>query len=96
MTVGLITRDKDGSVTTDMTKRLSQAEGVVRTNRVGGSQLISLPPGRNYFYIIAVLEDSQRTGGKRPGVTLTQNLITWNYSVPSGFSINCEIYYGYY
>lgn len=96
MTVGLITRDSSGTITADMTKPLSQAEGFVITNKSNGSLSIQLPSGKNYFYIITALEDSVRTAGKKPGVSLSQNFISWSYVVPSGFAMNCRIDYGYY
>ncbi|SEB80466.1 hypothetical protein SAMN05216178_2319 [Pseudomonas saponiphila] len=96
MTVGLITRDANGNITANMTTKLSQAEGSVITNRQNGSIGISLPAGREYFYVISPLEDSQRTAGKKPGVTITQNRLEWAYAIPSGFVMNCEIFYGYY
>lgn len=97
MTVGLITRDADNNITTNMTKRLSQVAGFVMTNKFNGSIPIQLPEGRNYFYIVTALEDSRRTAGSKPGVTLTQNLLSWSYLLPSGnFAMNCRITYGYY
>lgn len=96
MTVGLITRDASGNITTNMTRKLSQSGGSVVTNRQNGSLAIQLPPGREYFYVIQPLEDSQRTAGKKPGVTITQNTLSWGYNIPSGFVMNCEIFYGYY
>lgn len=96
MTAGLITRDSSNRITADMTKALSQSVGFVTTNREDGSASISMPAGKNYFFIISALEDSQRTAGKRPGVTLTKDTISWNYLLPSGFALNCRIYYGYY
>lgn len=96
--VGLVTRNADNKITADMTKSLSQSAGFVDTDVVAGSgsKVISLPDGRNYFYIIRPLEDSQRTKGKSPGVTLTKDLISWEYRIPNGFAMKCRIYYGYY
>ncbi|POA52140.1 hypothetical protein C1889_24405 [Pseudomonas sp. FW507-12TSA] len=97
MTAGLVARDASNVVTVDMTKALSQVEGFVITNKENGSSVIQLPAGRNYFYIVTALEDSQRTTGKKPGVTLTQNLLSWSYLFDSGyFALNCRITYGYY
>lgn len=96
MTAGLITRDADNNITTKMTRKLSQGAGSVITNRSNGSIAISLPPGRSYFYVVQPLEDSQRTAGKKPGVTITQSRLEWAYVIPSGFAMNCEIFYGYY
>lgn len=96
MTAGLVTRDSSGVITTDMTKSLSQSQGFVITNRQNGSISIQLPTGKSYFYIITPLESSNRTAGKKPGVTLTQNLLSWTYVIPSGYVMNCRIDYGYY
>lgn len=97
--VGLVTRNSDNKITADMTKFLSQSAGFVDTNpavSLTGSKVISLPVGRNYFYIIVPLQDAQRTKGKRPGITLTKDLISWRYLMPSGFAMKCRVYYGYY
>lgn len=96
MSAGLVTRDQFGNITTDMTKYLSQSVGFVTTNKDNGSASITMPAGKSYFYTIAPLEPSVRSAGKPPGVTLTKDLITWQYRLPSGFPINCRIYYGYF
>lgn len=96
MTVGLITRDASGNITANMTKRMVQIEGSVTTNKKDGAIGISLPPGREYFYTVVALENSQKSQGKLPGVTITQNRLEWAYRIPSGFIINAEIFYGYY
>lgn len=94
--VGLVTRNADNKITADMTKALSQSAGFVETGAVNGVMAISLPADKNYFYIIVPLADSQRTAGKKPGVTLIKDSISWQYLLPSGFALNCRIYYGYY
>lgn len=96
MTVGLITRDANNVITTNMTYALSQSAGYVVTNKGDGSLSINLPADKKYFYIVTALEDSIRTNGVKPGVTITQNLLSWDYKVPSGFPMNCRIDYGYY
>ncbi|KAF0865939.1 hypothetical protein [Pseudomonas sp. LD120] len=96
MSAGFITRNEQGVILVDMSKQLSQALGKVTTNKSNGTQTVDIPGDKTPFYIIAPLENSQRTQGKSPGVTLTRTSISWNYNFASGFALNCDIYYGYY
>lgn len=97
MTAGLVTRDANGVITANMTKRLSQGAGYVVTNAVNGSITINLPANRNYFYVVTSLQNSNGARGASPGVNISQNSLSWNYLVPSGgFPMDCRITYGYY
>ncbi|KPA98084.1 hypothetical protein [Pseudomonas asplenii] len=98
MTVGLITRDIDGNITTNMTRKLSQMAGWVDTNAQNGTVDIQMPPGMSYFSAVVPQENSQRTSGSRPAVTqLTSGKLSWAYSLSTGqFAMKCRIYYGYY
>lgn len=100
--VGLVIRDRDsGLVKVDMTRFISQTLGSVETNSQGGSIQVPAPPaGRTHFFAVIPLVDLQTNKGKRPGVTLVGNLLSWSYSYNGAgwgfFSANCRIEYGYY
>lgn len=98
---GLIIRDSDNNVMVDMTMNISQQQGYVNTGTSNGSVTIpSLPAGKERFYIVVPLVDLQREKGKKPGVTISGNTLSWSYSYSTSgwgyFSASCRIYYGYY
>lgn len=98
---GLVIRNSAGVVLVDMTMNISQRQGVVNTGSVNGSVTIpSLPTGKTRFYIVVPLVDLQMEKGKKPGVTISGNTLSWSYSYATNgwgyFSANCAIYYGYY
>jgi len=85
----------------DMTMKISQRQGYVDTGSVNGSAAIpALPPGKERFYIVVPLVDLQQEKGKKPGITISGNTLSWAYSYSTSgwgyFSANCRIYYGYY
>lgn len=101
MATGLVINDVNNINIVNMTTFISQEMGSVDTNGVNGSITIpSPPPGRTVFFSVAPLVDLQVEKGKRPGVTLTGNTLTWGYSYNTSgwgfFSANCRISYGYY
>lgn len=101
MTTGLVINDVNGINLVNMTMFISQTTGSVDTNGVNGSITIPSPPaGRKLFFSVTPLVDLQVEKGKRPGVTLDGNTITWVYSYNTNgwgfFSANCRIRYGYY
>lgn len=101
MSTGFLAFKEDGTVMTDMTVFISQTMGSVETNGTHGSATLpSLPPGKSRFYMIVPLVDMAREKGKRPGVTITDNSMTWVYSFSTNgwgyFAANCRIFYGYY
>ena len=98
---GLVIRDSTGAIMVDMTMSISQHQGDVTTNGANGSATLpALPAGKTRFYIVVPLVDLQREKGKKPGVTISGNSMTWSYSYSTNgwgyFSANCRIYYGYY
>lgn len=98
---GLTIKNADNVVMVDMTMKISQRQGYVDTGSVNGSAAIpALPPGKERFYIVVPLVDLQLEKGKKPGVTITGNSMSWAYSYSTNgwgyFSANCRIYYGYY
>ncbi|NBK38130.1 hypothetical protein EON09_06250 [Pseudomonas soli] len=101
MSTGFLAFAEDGSVVTDMTVLVSQTQGSVVTDSANGSATMPpVPAGRQRFYMIVPLVDMNREKGKRPGVSISENTITWTYSFSTNnwgyFSANCRIYYGYY
>ncbi|MBD8601519.1 hypothetical protein IFT80_02560 [Pseudomonas sp. CFBP 8771] len=99
---GLILRNPaNGQEILNMTGNYSQGLGSVVTGGVNGSAAISSPPaGKTLFYVVLPLVDLQREKGKRPGVTISGNTLSWTYSYNTNgwgyFSANCRIFYGYY
>lgn len=98
---GLVIRDSSNRVIVDMTMNISQQQGSVDTGGANGAITVSPPPsGKTPFYIVVPLQDLQLEKGKRPGVTLTGNVLSWSYSFSTNgwgyFAANCRIYYGYY
>lgn len=98
---GLTIKNAAGVVMVDMTMKISQRQGYVDTGSTGGSVVIpALPPGKERFYVVVPLVDLQREKGKKPGITISGNTLSWAYSYSTSgwgyFSANCRIYYGYY
>lgn len=97
---GLQVFGADGRLLVDMSMSISQHQGDVVTNAANGSiALPALPAGKQRFYIIVTLVDTQQWKGKKPGVTVSSNTLTWQYQHSTWFgqfSANCRIYYGYY
>lgn len=98
---GLVIRDTSGRVMVDMTMNISQLQGYVDTGGGDGAIGVPSPPsGKTPFYIVVPLQDLQKEKGKRPGVTLSGNVLSWSYSYSTNgweyFSANCRIFYGYY
>ena len=78
---GLVIKDSAGNVLVDMTMRISQTQGSVTTGGANGSISIPSPPtGKTAFFIVVPLVDLQREKGKKPGVTLSGNTLSWAYS----------------
>lgn len=97
---GLVIRDAAGNVLVDMTSKISQMVGSVVTNGKAGAITIPPPPaGKLMFYIVVPLVSLNREKGKKPGVTISGNTLSWAYSYSTSgwgyFSANCCIYYGY-
>jgi hypothetical protein len=91
----------NGQEILNMTGNYSQDLGSVVTNGANGSVAIPSPPaGKTLFYSILPLVDLQREKGKRPGVTISGNTLSWAYSYNTNgwgfFSANCRIAYGYF
>ncbi|WP_445572074.1 hypothetical protein [Pseudomonas sp. E102] len=98
---GLTVKNAADAVMVDMTMKISQRQGYLDTGSVDGSAALpALPPGKTRFYIVVPLVDLQLEKGKKPGITITGNSMTWVYSYATNgwgyFSANCRIYYGYY
>ncbi|MBD8825309.1 hypothetical protein [Pseudomonas sp. CFBP 13602] len=99
---GLILRNPaNGQEILNMTGNYSQDLGSVVTGGVNGATAIAAPPaGKTLFYVVLPLVDLQREKGKRPGVTISGNTLSWTYSYNTNgwgyFSANCRIFYGYY
>lgn len=100
MANGLEIYGADGKLHVNMATSISQYQGEVVTNAVNGAVAMpDLPAGKQRFYIIVTLVDTQQWKGKKPGVTVTGNTLSWQYqhSMWFGqFSANCRIYFGYY
>lgn len=99
---GLYIQDSAGKLLVDMTSKISQNVGFWDTNGANGSIVIPLPPaGKQNYYIVVPLVDTNKGRGKLPGVTLTsQQYLNWVYSYDTNswgnFSALARIYYGYY
>ncbi|MDR8383959.1 hypothetical protein MKS85_00290 [Pseudomonas sp. JL2] len=98
---GLVIKNSAGVVMVDMTMNISQHQGSVDTGSANGSVAIpAVPVGKTRFYIVVPLVDLQREKGKKPGVTISGNTLSWTYSYSTSgwgyFSANCRIHYGYY
>lgn len=98
---GLTIKTAADVVMVDMTMNISQRQGYVDTGSVNGSAALpALPTGKTRFYIVVPLVDLQLEKGKKPGVTITGDAMSWAYSYSTSgwgyFSANCRIYYGYY
>ncbi len=98
---GLTIKDAAGRVLVDMTSKLSQMVGSVVTGGTAGVLTMPVPPaGKVMFYIVVPLVNLSRERGKRPGVTISGNTLSWSYSFSTSgwgyFAANCRIYYGYY
>jgi hypothetical protein len=98
---GITIRTAENVVLVDMTMRISQHQGSVDTGGANGSISITMAPsGKTQFFIVVPLVDLQRETGKKPGVTLSDGVLSWAYSYATNgwgyFSANCRIYYGYY
>lgn len=100
MPAGLQVFGSDGRSLVDMSSSISQHQGDIVTNGASGSiSLPALPPGKQRFYIIVPLVDTQLWKGKKPGVTISGDTLSWQYLHSTWFgqfSANCRIYYGYY
>lgn len=98
---GLVIKTPAGVVMLDMTMNISQHQGSVVTGSVDGAvSLPALPTGKTRFFLVVPLVDLQAEKGKKPGVTIAGNTLSWAYSYATNgwgyFSANCRIYYGYY
>lgn len=100
MSTGMQVFGPDGRLYVDMSSNISQHMGSVVTNSVNGSiGLPGLPGGKTYFYYIVPIQGTAREQGKYPGVTISGNVMSWQYSFSTWFgayAANCRIYYGYY
>lgn len=100
MAAGFQVFDNTGRLTADYTWYISQTVGSVDTGGTNGSiTLPALPAGKRYYYNIVPLVDTQEWRGKRPGVTVSGNILTWQYSFTAWFgqfAANSRIYYGFY
>lgn len=100
MSSGLQVFGADGRIHADMSWFISQHQGSFDTGAVNGSgTMIDLPAGKSRFYIVVPLQSLDEWRGKRPGVTISGNTISWAYQFSSWFgqfAANCRIYYGYY
>ncbi|RRV58030.1 MULTISPECIES: hypothetical protein [Pseudomonas] len=100
MASGLETYGSDGRLLVNMTMSISQHQGDVVTNAAGGAiALPAIPAGKRRFYIVVSLVDTQLWKGKKPGVTISGDTMSWQYQHSTWFgqfSANCRIYYGYY
>jgi len=101
MSTGFLAFAESGQVVTDMTVLISQMQGSIVTAAANGSATLPpVPAGRQRFYMVVPLVDLNREKGKRPGVSISGNTMSWGYSYSTNgwgyFSANCRIYYGYY
>lgn len=101
MATGFLAYSENGELLVDMTTSISQMQGSFLTNSANGSgTMAALPSGKSRFYIIVPVVSLNRDKGKRPGVTISGNTLSWSYSYNGNgwgfFSANCRIYYGYY
>lgn len=98
---GLVIRNTSNEVILDMTSSVSQNVSSVVTNGAAGGVIIPpAPAGKTNYFVVVPLVDLQQAKGKRPGVTLSGNTLSWSYSFNTNgwgfFAANCRIYYGYY
>lgn len=99
---GLTIRSADNQIVLDMTMKISQHVGSIDTNSANGSTVIpSAPQGKTLYFIVVPLVDLQLDKGKRPGVVLQGQNLSWVYSFQTDggwgyFAANCRIFYGYY
>lgn len=99
---GIVIKTPDGRTILDMTMKISQNVGSVDTNGAAGSISIPAPPaGKVSYFMVVPLVDLGKDLGKRPGVTLAGQTLSWSYSFYGGggwgyFAANCRIFYGYY
>lgn len=100
MAGGLQIFGADGRLFVDMSSSISQHQGDVITGAGNGSiQMPNLPAGKQRFYIVSPVVDLQQWRGKKPGVTVSGNTLSWQYQFTNWFgqfAANCRIYYGYY
>lgn len=100
MPAGMQVFGPDGRLYVDLTYNISQHAGSVDTGGGAGSiALPTLPAGKRYFYYIVALSGTGENKGVYPGVTITGNMMTWQYQFRAWFgryAQNVRIYYGYY
>lgn len=98
---GLVIRNTSNVVMLDMTMNISQHQGYVDTGGAAGSAALPVvPTGKTRFYLVLPLVDLSKEKGKKPGVTISGDSMSWSYSFSTAnwgyFAANCRIYYGYY
>lgn len=98
---GLQAWDPTGRQILNMTMKISQTQGFVDTGGANGAIAIpGAPGGKTQFFIVVPLVDMQLDKGKRPGVTLSGGVLSWQYIFNTNgwgfFAANCRIFYGYF
>lgn len=100
MAAGLEVYDPAGRLIVNMATVFSLHQGYLDTNAVNGAAAMPpMPAGKNRFYYIVSLQDTNKWRGKKPGVTISGDTISWVYQHSTWFgqfSANCRIFYGYY
>lgn len=100
MPSGLQVFSPTGVLYTDMSWYISQRQGEIVTNAANGSiTMPPLPAGKERWYTVVPIVDTNGWRGKRPGVTVSGNTLSWSYSHSTWFgqfSANCRITYGYF
>lgn len=101
MPTGMQVFDDFGRLSIDLTRFVSVHQGSVVTGAApsGTITMPPLPAGRSRFYYSVGLVSSQGYKGKLPGITVSGNSLTWQYLHSTWFgqfSMNCEIFYGYF